>query len=310
MQPRFPDALKKGSTVGLICPSGGFDDYRPVKKALKYLKELGYNPRPGSSLINSKKFYKYLAGDDKDRLQDFLDFWFDKDVHAIFCLKGGYGSMRLLEHIDFNKLMRHKKILIGFSDVTALLLAVYAKTRLITFHGPMLGADFIGKKLKPKDQASERSMFKLISDPYFRFSYNSKEEGYVINPGVTHGYLIGGNLTLICSLVGTEYLPDFKNTILFLEDINEEPYTIDRMLTQLKYAGILDKLRGMVICSFYNSGFKSRKHVAKLMKDRLGAYKVPIIYYFPCGHGSKNFTLPIGRKVFLDADRLLLRSLD
>lgn len=307
---RYPRPLHNKSTVGLICPAGGFEDYKPIVLASRYLKKLGYKVKLGDSLVNSKKSYKYLSGDDESRVADLLDFWFDKSVDAVFCLKGGFGSLRLIDKIDFAALKRVKKIFIGFSDVTVLLLAIYSKTNLITFHGPMLGADFLNNKVVPKDGSSATKMFRLLHDQKFNFSYSTKNEGIVIYPGVAKGHLIGGNLTSICSMIGTNYLPDFKGSILFLEDINEEPYTIDRMITQFSLAGLLKKVSGIIFASFHNSGFRSRRQVARLLRDKVSDYKIPVVYYFPSGHGSKNHTLPIGRKVLLDADRLVLKAVD
>lgn len=302
MLSRFPHPLVNNSTIGLICPAGGFEDYKPIVLASRYLKKHGYKVKLGDSLLNLQKSYKYLSGSDEERLGDLLDFWFDKTVDAIFCLKGGYGSLRLLNKIDFNKLKNIKKIFLGFSDITVLLLAMYSRTNMITFHAPMLGADFLKKNLTPKDKSSEMCMFNMLRDPAFKFSYSSKDEGITINPGKTSGYLLGGNLTSLCSMIGTGYFPDFRDSVLFLEDVNEEPYTIDRMLTQLIMSGIFNKVTGVIFTSFNNSGFKSKKQVATLIKDKMTRYKIPIIYYFPSGHGAKNYILPIGRKVFFDAD--------
>lgn len=310
MTARFPNPLKKGSTIGLICPAGGFKDYRYVRRAFRYLTKLGYKVEIGNSVVYSRKAYTYLSGDDEARLSDLLTFWFDTNVDAIFCLKGGYGSLRLLNKINFTSLRKVKKIILGFSDITVLLLSIYAKTNQITFHGPLLGAHFLNRDLTPVDKQSAKHIFNILQDPLFGFSYNSKKQGIVIHPGKAKGTLIGGNLTSICSMLGTDYLPSFKNAILFLEDCNEHKYTIDRMLTQLNNAGLLKEVSGIVFGSFYNSGFTSRKQVAKLVRDIVQDFNIPMIYYFPCGHGLQNFTLPIGRKVMLDADKLTLKSID
>ena len=308
MLSRFPRALANNSTIGLICPAGGFEDYKPIVLASRYLKKHGYKVKLGDSLVNSKKSYKYLSGSDEERLGDLLGFWFDKDVDAIFCLKGGYGSLRLLNKINFNKIKDIKKIFLGFSDITVLLTALYAKTNMITFHSPMLGADFLHRNLSPKDKISAKYMFNMLRDPSLKFSYSSKDEGVTINPGKTSGYLLGGNLTSLCSMIGTGYLPDFRDSILFLEDVNEEPYTVDRMITQLAMTGIFNRVTGVIFTSFNNSGFRSRGQVSALIRDKLAKYKFPVIYYFPSGHGAKNYILPIGRRVLFDADNRSLSS--
>ncbi|MBI1859155.1 MAG: LD-carboxypeptidase [Candidatus Melainabacteria bacterium] len=310
MSVRLPNPLRKGSTIGLICPAGGFNDYTEVKRAFRYLTKMGYKVEIGNSVVNKKTVYQYLSGDDEARLFDLMGFWLDTSIDAIFCLKGGYGSLRLLKKINFEALKKVKKIILGFSDITVLLLALYAKTNQITFHGPLVGAHFLKRNYIPSDKRSAKHMFNILKDPAYKFSYNSKDDGVVLHPGKATGHLIGGNLTSICSMLGTDYLPDFKNSILFLEDCNEHKYTIDRMLMQMNNAGLLKGVAGIVFGSFYNSGFTSKKQVAKLLRDVVHDFNIPMIYYFPCGHGSQNYTLPIGRKVMLDADKLTLKSVD
>ena len=213
-----------------------------------------------------------------------------------------------MKELDFRKFKKSKKIIVGFSDITVLLLAIYAKINLITFHGPLLGIKFINKNLMPKDKASESKMWKLLANQKFNFSY-SYGKGKTIYPGKANGNLIGGNLTDICSMIGSGFLPDFKNTILFLEDCYEEPYKIDRFLTQLDNANVFKKIKGLIFSNFMKCKFKNGKEVIELIKDRVGNYKVPTIYTFPIGHTLKNYTVPIGQKVVLDASNLTLRTL-
>lgn len=250
-----------------------------------------------------------MSGLKKNRLDDFINFWSSKNIDAIFCLRGGYGSLQLLNEIDFNLIKKHKKILLGFSDITVLLLAIYAKTKLVTFHGPMLGYKFIDSKLNPKDKSTKYNLWKLLTNPCFSFSYSIKSSSITINHGKAVGNLLGGNLTDICSMLGSNYLPDFKDSILFLEDCNEEPYKIDRMLTQLDNAGIFKVLKGILFCSFENCNFKSKKELAKLVNNIVGRYKIPTICGFPIGHGLKNYIVPIGKKVLLDTKKRILKAL-
>lgn len=304
----MPKSLKEKATIGLICPGGGFDDYKPIKLVVKYLKGLNYKVKLGNSLIASDDFHKYLSGPDNVRKKEFVSFWNDDNVDAVFCLKGGYGCLRLVKDINFNLLKKKKKILLGFSDVTILLLAIYKKCNLITFHGPLLGRSFIQKNLKPYDLLGEEKMWDLLKSPQFKFSYSFKKDVKIINSGRAIGKLIGGNLTSICSLLGTEYLPDFKNSILFLEDCNEEPYKIDRMLTQLRNAEIFKKVSGIIFGTFYKCGFKSNKEISMLVKDIVASKKIPILINTPIGHGKKNYILPIGQKVLLDTVNSRLSS--
>ena len=297
----LPKSLKKNSTIGLICPAGGLNSYKPVKLALNYLKKLGYKVKLGKSILTSNKAYKYLSGTDRDRLADLYNFWSDESVDAVFCLRGGYGCLRLLSLIDFNRIKKHKKILLGFSDITVLLLAFYKKCNLTTFHGPLLSYKFIDKKLKPIDSASEKKLWSVLSDSMFKFSYSGKPQSVMIKSGIANGKLLGGNLTDICSMIGSAYLPSFKDSILLLEDCYEEPYRIDRLLTQLSNAGIFEQVNGLIFSSFYKCGFKNKKEIVDLLKDRTLKYKVPTIFNFPIGHDTQNYVLPIGLCVSLDA---------
>lgn len=295
---RFPKPLKKNSTIGLVCPAGGFVDYKPIRRVVKYLKGQGYKVKLGKSLVSKDKHFTYLSGSDKSRKRDLINFFLDKSIDAIFCLRGGYGCLRLLDDINFNVIKKNKKIFLGFSDITILLLAIYKKCDFVTFHGPLLGYKF--------DIGSTNYMWKLLSDPKFSFSYKSR--GTTINSGAAIGTLLGGNLTDVCSMIGSRFLPDFNNSIVFLEDCHEEPYKIDRLLTQILNSGILKGAKGFIFSSFYKCGFKNNNQLVKLLKDRISKYNVPAIFNFPIGHDLKNYTVPIGVQVVLDADNLTLKS--
>ena len=216
--------------------------------------------------------------------------------------------MRLLNHIDFNSIKRSKKIFMGFSDITVLLLAIFSQCDLVTFHGPLLGINFLNKNLMPKDKSSGNYIWKMLLDSRFKYSYSDKSNAFVIYPGKAKGKLLGGNLTDLCSMLGSKYLPDFKSAILFLEDVYEEPYKIDRLLTQLRNAGILKSVNGLIFGSFKKCKFNSHNEVIDLIKDRVKEYKVPTIYNFPVGHSLKNYILPIGTEAILNADNLILHS--
>lgn len=307
--PKLPEPIKPNATIGLICPAGGFENYKPINRVINYLAKLGYNVKLGNSVISfrsSENAYKYLSGNDKNRLLDLIKFWNDISVDAIFCLKGGYGSLRLLQSINFKLFQANNKILLGFSDITALLLALYAKTRNMTFHGPLLSKYFSTRS--SLNNTSLNLMWSLLKDKNFRFSYSNKKNGVVINSGKTSGVLLGGNLSTICSLLGSKFLPSFKNSILFLEDCNEELYKLDRYLTQLDNAGIFNSVSGLIFSSFEKCNIPSNKALITLISDKIKKYQVPTIYRFPIGHGLLNYTVPIGAKVILDANNLILKS--
>lgn len=309
MKLQLPTPLKKNSTIGLICPGSGFDDYKPIKSVIKYLNNLGYKTRLGRSIYSnsrSNNVYKYLSASDQKRLSDLYDFWNDKNIDAIFCLKGGYGTLRLLDCIDFNLLKNKNKVLLGFSDITILLLTFYKMLNLLTFHGPLLGSNFLNKNSYPIEPNSANYIWELLQNKKFYFSYQCK--CVVISKGKAEGPLIGGNLTSICSMLGSAFLPDFKDKILFLEDYNEEPYKIDRLLTQLNNAKLFTKINGLVVGKFFKSKFRNNNDVIKLLRDKISHYNIPIIYGFPIGHGKENYIVPIGLNVMLDANNCILRS--
>ena len=306
---RLPEAIKPNATIGLICPAGGFENYKPINRVIKYLRKLGYNVKLGNSIISfpsSNNAYKYLSGSDKNRLLDLVKFWNDISVDAIFCLRGGYCSLRLLRSIDFKRFQSNNKILLGFSDITALLLAFYTKTQNVTFHGPLLGKYFLNNSFV--NNTSLKLMWNLLKDEKFKFSYSNKKNGIVINPGKSSGILLGGNLSTICSMLGNEFLPNFKNSILFLEDCNEELYKLDRYLTQLDNAGVFNNVSGLIFSSFENCKLRNKNEMVALIDDKVKKYKVPTIYRFPIGHGVLNYTVPIGARVILDANNLILKS--
>ncbi len=304
----LPKSLTKNSTIGLICPAGSLDNFLPVELTVKYLKKLGYKVKIGKSLISKTNGYKYLSGSDKERLADLHHFWSDKSVDAVFCLRGGYGCLRLLDSIDFDLIKKHKKILLGYSDITALLLSFYKESNLLTFHGPLLGNKFLDNQGKPLENSSEKNMWKLLNEPKFKFSYSNKSDAVSISSGNAQGKLLGGNLTVISSMIGSEYLPSFKNSILFLEDCYEEPYRIDRLLTQLALSGIFNQVNGLIFSGFYKCKFKNNKEIVDLLKDKVLKYKIPTVFNFPIGHGVKNYTVPIGKIVTLDTRTCHLSS--
>lgn len=308
MLSKYPKPLIKGSTIGLICPASGLVNYKQVYLVVRYLKSLGFKVKLGKLLIAPKGLHSYLSGPDELRAKDFITFWNAPFIDAIFCLRGGYGCLRMLDHVDFSIIKNKRKIFLGFSDITVLLLAIYAKCRLITFHGPLLGYKFLKPDLSVFDESTERNLWKILNNHLFDFSYSNKLKGHVINPGKASGVLLGGNLTDLCSMIGSSYLPLFKNSILFLEDCNEEPYKIDRLLTQLDNDKIFEVIKGVIFSSFYNCKFKNNNHIVRFIKEKMSRYKYPIIYGFPIGHENKNYTVPIGKEVLFDADNLILKS--
>lgn len=309
MKEKYPNPLNFNSTIGLVCPAGGFDDYKPIRRTVKYLKGLGFNVKLGKHILVSNNYFKYLSGKDNDRLSDLNNFLFDSEIDAVFCMRGGFGTSRILKELDYKKILKHKKIILGYSDITALLLAIYSKTGLITFHGPMFGTKFLDQSMNPKDKKSAKCLWNILTDSKFKFSYINETNGHTLKKGTAEGILIGGNLTIICSLLGSEFLPDFKNKILFIEDCYESPYKIDRLLTQLDNADVFSAVKGVIFSDFYKCGYSSNEEIIKLFKEKIIKYNIPTIYKFPIGHSKKNYTVPIGQKVFFDANKFILQSI-
>jgi muramoyltetrapeptide carboxypeptidase len=239
----------------------------------------------------------YLAGSDDVRLNDLHAAFADAEVDAIICLRGGYGTPRLLDRIDFELLQNNAKPFIGYSDITALHLAISRYAGFVTFHGPLLNADLLGDRQKP----TESSFFNMLRGQVKAGSVLTHPVTYpltTIEPGIAHGRLLGGNLAMIAAIMGTPYEMDAEGVILFIEDINEPLYRIDRLLTQLRLAGTLGKLRGVLV------GDVAGVEVAaleRLLKQTFEPLRIPVLSGWRSGHCDPNLTLPMGALVRLDA---------
>ena len=256
-----PSRIAPGSTIGIIAPAGSPDRQR-LKKGILFLKGRGYRVKTYGQV---RKKLGYLAGDDRSRADGLNAAFADKDVSAIFCARGGFGSLRILQYVNFDIIKANPKIFVGYSDITALLLAIYKKTRMVTIHGPMPAVEF-GRRLR---RFTIENLFKAI-ESNLPPGLIEKPTGYKIvriGPGATEGRIIGGNLSLMAKLIGTGFLPSFKNKIVFFEDTEEEAYRIDGYLSQLFAATDFGQAKGYLIGEFtrteprygYSSGW-SVKH--------------------------------------------------
>lgn len=285
--------LTPGDTIGLISPASP-QNIEVIKSGIEFLKNKGFNVKEGKYIYNR---YGYLAGSDEERSEDLTNMFLDKSIKMILCIRGGYGSMRTLPYIDFNIIKSNPKIFVGFSDITTYLNIFYEKCGLITFHGPMLNSKF--------DPITLRSLFNTIMKPATSFTISNPDN---INATCNfdkpiEGILVGGNLSLICSTLGTDYEINTKNKILFIEDVSEEPYSIDRMLTQLILSGKLDKCSGIVIGQFKNCTlphYERSLTLEQVIADRILKLNKPTILNFMSGHDYPKLTLPIGAKVRLN----------
>ena len=236
--------LQRGDTIGIVAPASPAP-WEDTEKALIQLTQRGYQIKLGSSVRQSRG---YLAGSDEVRARDINQMFADSEVKAIFCLRGGYGSQRILDKIDYDMIRRNPKIFMGYSDITALHIAIFQKCRLITFHGPMPATDMT----EDLPIFTESWLYKAIAeDQPMGVLFNPK--GYALHgliEGRAKGRLVGGNLSLIAASMGTPYEINTKDKILFLEDVGEEPYRIDRMLNQLRLGGKLRDAAAIILCDF------------------------------------------------------------
>lgn len=286
--------LEAGDTIGIVAPASPADVSK-VEKAIKYLMGLGYKVKAGESVYSSRG---YLAGRDKLRADDINRMFADDDVDAIFCLRGGYGSQRILDMVDFQLIRNNPKIFMGYSDITALLNAIYQRCELITFHGPM-GGDFAGGLGKPTKAAMKRALEGI--EPIGELP--NPEIPEVISEGRAEGILVGGNLSIVAASLGTPYEIDTRDKILFLEDVFEEPYSIDRMLNQLKLAGKLYDASGILLGDWGNTEPEEPEKSLSLEEVLEDAFKdigKPVLKGYKIGHCKPNLTVPIGAGAFID----------
>jgi muramoyltetrapeptide carboxypeptidase len=294
MQPKNlkPPKLQKGETVGVIAPAGPVTPSE-IQPGIKLLESSGYK------VIIAPHVYQrqgYLAGNDETRLQDLNTMLEDRAVKVIFCARGGYGTLRLLEKIDFDLIRMNPKIIVGYSDITALLLAIYKKTGLVTFHGTMI------KELSKNRDRNLASFLDLVSSD--KMGKVDLANGITLVPGRAEGTLLGGNLSLICHLVGTPFMPSLKKSILFVEEKEEPLYRIDRMMTHLRLSGHLKGIVGLIAGTFEGCGNISS--INEVLSDTLSDLKIPLLSGMPVGHGLENASLPIGVQASIDTEAMIL----
>ena len=296
-----PRALKPGDTIAVTSPAGAVWDDKQVDLFVSILQHLGFKVKTGRTL---KQKYGYFSGTDEQRAAELNGFFNDDTVSGIFCMKGGWGCARILPLLDYELIRTHPKVLMGFSDITALLLAIQAKTGLVTFHGPVgnsgwnaFTVDSLKKVLMQKECAVLAGTGKVEDTPV------------VLRSGTATGMLAGGNLSVLVSLMGTPYLPEWKNKILFLEDTGEEPYRIDRMLTQLKQCGVLDQLSGFVFGKCVKCLAEEPDKAftfQQVLEQHMQGLTIPAFYGAMIGHIENKITVPLGVEAVMNADKGLI----
>jgi muramoyltetrapeptide carboxypeptidase len=293
--PVIPPGLESGDTIALISPAGPVRDQEAAAAGITILEDAGFRVKPLEELASQE----YLAGSDQERAKQLTDAWLDPEIKALLAMRGGYGSMRLLPFLDFERFTGTPKILAGFSDITVLLNEIQRRTGIVTYHAPVLTT------LARSDEDSQQSFLNSLGGTITDIRDDSIE---VLAGGEAKGRLAGGNLATISHLLGTPYELSLDNAILFIEDVGEEAYKVDRMLTQLDVAGNLRKLAGLVIGTFTgNNG--NEDDWTELVWARaleLTGGNIPLWGNFPVGHGARNMTLPLGVEAVMNSSQKTL----
>ncbi|AYF51095.1 LD-carboxypeptidase [Pseudomonas fluorescens] len=294
-------ALRSEGTIALIAPAG--PAALDVEKAGQWMRARGYDLRIFPGVYERDG---YLAGCDDVRLHDLHTAFADPEIDAIFCLRGGYGTPRLLDRLDFDLLRANPKPFVGYSDITAVHLAISRYAGFVTFHGPMLNADLLGDKQQP----TESSLFSLLRGQLGSGSLLAHPVAYpltTIEPGIACGRLLGGNLSMIAAVMGTPFEIDAQGIILLIEDVNEPIYRIDRLLTHLRLAGKLAQVTGVLVGDVAGVDAVA---LERLLKQTFAPLGIPVLSGWRSGHCDPNLTLPMGALVRLDAGekRLVLEQ--
>ena len=311
-RPLLPMPLNNGDTVGLVSPSSATDDSFNLQLAREAMEALGFKVKSGAHLARRRG---HLAGTDAERAGDLNAMFADTSVKAIICTRGGSGAARLLPLLDYDAIRRNPKVLLGYSDITALHNAIHAKTGLVTFHGPIGSGSWNRFNV---DQFQRVFLKRELME--YRNAADAGDElvprrnrTVTITGGKARGELVGGNLAVLTALAGSPYLPDFSGKILFLEDVSEAPYRVDRMFSTLKLMGALDKVAGVIFgeCTDCKpgDGYGSLT-LEQIFDDHVGPLKVPAYRGAMIGHIREQFIVPVGGRVELDADAGTFRMLE
>ena len=308
-----PKGLKPGDTIAVIAPAAPATQLE-FAAYVKLMERKGYRVISKPGLVGRKEHY--LGGTDEERAGEINEYLRDPKVRMIMPVRGGFGVSRILDRIDYDALRRDPKVIAGYSDLTALHLAAARHARVVTFHSPMAMRD-----LWRENEKAYAFPAKSFRQSVFADQYSVGQKGFVVETPEGHqhstlvggratGRLLGGNLSLVVTLMGTPHALEPKGAILFLEDVSEPAYRIDRYLSQLRLGGVLDQVAGVVLGSFTTKEETEEKDTQRVLKEYFGKLKVPVVTDYPVGHTPKNATLPHGALVELDADRGTLKVLE
>jgi len=307
----FPKRLKKGAMIGLVTP-GGTIRKEQLLETVEKLKRMGFRTYYKESVLSE---YGYFAGTDQERADELMHMFTNENVDAILCVRGGYGSIRILDLLDYDQIQQNPKALIGYSDITALLTSIYERTGLITFHGPLGISSF--------NDFTYDSFERVLMKPRKQYIYPYEREAnsdnnieydiYTIHEGKAEGELIGGNISVLDSMIGSVYEHDFENKIVYLEEIDEQTYRVDKMLFHLLYATNLNKAAGIVLGVFDDCNFNKEEPKLTLKQaiaDLLMPLGIPVSYGLSFGHIATMITIPNGIKASMNADKNTLKLLE
>jgi muramoyltetrapeptide carboxypeptidase len=299
----FPGRLKENHVIGLVTPAGPIVK-RQLEETIGKLGGLGFKTYHTESVLSR---HGYFAGPDQERADDLMHMFTSQNVDGILCVRGGYGAIRILDLLDFEQIKRNPKVFIGYSDITALLTSIYEQTGLITFHGPL--------GISPFNEFSVNSFKQVLMNAENQYMYpyereentrdNPEFETYTINGGKAEGELIGGKISVLDSMIGSKYEPNFENKIVYLEEIDEKTYRVDKMLVHLLQATNLKKAAGIVMGVFNNCSINDepRLTLKEAITDLLKPLDIPISYGMSFGHIDKTVTIPTGIRSRMNADR-------
>ncbi|MEN8228555.1 MAG: LD-carboxypeptidase [Bacteroidota bacterium] len=306
----FPKRLKRGDLIGLVTPGSPITEEQLAETVSK-LEGLGFRTTYNDSVLSE---YGYFAGKDRERADELMEMFTREDVDGIWCVRGGYGSIRILDLLDFDLIRQNPKVFIGYSDITALIASIYEQTGLVTFHGPVGISDF--------NRFSLKSLEKVLMDPgaTFKYPYNREKrtrdnpeyDRYTLTGGMAEGELIGGNISVLDSMIGSRFEPDFEGKIVYLEEIEEKTYRVDKMVFHMLSGTNLKKAAGIVmgVMGDCNINDEPRLTLKRALDDLLKPLGIPVSYGFPFGHIKRMITIPTGIQASFDADKNSLKLLE
>ncbi|MDZ7773963.1 MAG: LD-carboxypeptidase [Balneolaceae bacterium] len=303
--PLSPPALRPGDTIGLVSPASALPEQAEYDRVLQRVRDLGYRVREGAHARNT---WGNFGGTDRERANDLHAMFRDPKVDAVMAFRGGWGSARILPLLDFSLIVSHPKALIGFSDITSLLMAVYARTGMVTFHGPVGRSEWTPFTTGCFHRVLRQGGTGALAGA----DAGDKGEVRTLREGRAEGVLLGGNLSVLTAMAGTGWLPDFEGAVLFLEEVGEDYYRIDRMLTQLGQTGLLKGLAGFAFgrCASCERGTPRAHGLREVLEQHLLPLGIPAVMGLPFGHVDHSLTIPVGVRARLDAGTGTLELLE